>query len=139
MPKRFQLPSLPDHHDGPDLTPLEHRLVEELVANPDGGLVEAAVAAGYSAGGSREAARVSAFRALQRPKVREYLRVAMNDALLADAIDARRVLGDLVREGRSERVRLEACNSVLDRAGITRADKGMQIHTGELIVNIDLK
>ena len=138
MPKRFSLPSRPDQFSGPDLTPLEHRLVEELVAKPEGGLVEAAVAAGYSAGGSRDAARVSAFRALQRPKVREALRIAMNDALLADAIDARRVLGDLVRGGRSERVRLEACNSVLDRAGITRVDKSISVHAGELIVNIDL-
>jgi phage terminase small subunit len=138
---RKQLPT--SSHDLPAIgrepTDLQKHLVEILVAAEDDSgisITQAAVNAGYQ--GGREAARVSATKALQQPHVQEYLQRRLRDVLKVGAVGAAATLVRLSTEAKSEYVRMNAAAAVLDRAGLTKPDQSVQVNAGELIVNIDL-
>ena len=139
MPKLLPLPSssLPLSRREP--TDLQKRLVDIFVAaeHEEGiSVTQAAINAGYR--GGREAARVSATKALQQPHVQKYLQERLQTILGIGAVGATATLVRLSTGAKSEYVRLHAAASVLDRAGITKPDQSVRVNAGELIVNIDL-
>ena len=139
MVKLLPVPSLCQPTSGREPTALQKNLVEVLVAAEaeDGiSLTEAAIRAGYQ--GGREAARVSATKALQTSHVQSYLQQRLQDVLKLGAVGAAQTLIHLSTDARSEYVRLQAASTVLDRAGHAKPERGINVSAGELIVNIDL-
>ena len=132
-------PALPAAESSKELTDKQRALVDIIVTSElEGGisLTEAAVQAGY--GNTRESSRVIATHTLELPQVQQYLRSRLESQLQISAVTAFKVLNDLIQNGRSEHVRQQAANSVLDRAGVTKQNAKPSMQFGELVVNIDL-
>lgn len=130
------------------LTPTQKALIEEAGANltdkqrafvdalflPNTTQTEAAVIAGYAA----KSAHVAASRTLRLPAVQEYLTTCVQDGISVSAVKALSVVGDLQQGAKSDYVRLQAAQDVLDRAGYKPVEKHAHAIRGELVVNIDL-
>ncbi len=103
-------------------------LVERIVV--DGMSVsDAAKAAGY-------ADRTAAYAALKREKVQELLARRTREELGNLAAESLETLRTLSRSARSEKVRLDAANSILDRAGFSAGSASKTLGGISLTINL---
>ena len=130
------------------LTPTQKALIEDAGANltdkqrafvdalflPNTTQTEAAVIAGYAA----KSAHVAASRTLRFPHVQEYLKTCVQEGISVSAVKALGVVHDLQDRAKSDYVKLQAAQDVLDRAGFKPVEKHTHAVRGELTVNIDL-
>ena len=92
----------------------------------------AAIQAGYAA----ESAHVQASRTLRKPHVIAYINAVVADGIQTHSLTALNAVSSLSTSAKSELVRLQAGQDILDRAGHGKQDKGTMV--GELNVHIDL-
>jgi len=118
---------------GTELTDKQRKFVDYLFL-PNVTQTEAAVMAGYAEG----SAHVSASRLLRFPHVQEYLRTCIQQGISASAVKALRVVTDLQDSAKSDYVRLQAAQDILDRSGFKAVEKHAHAIKGEVIVSIDL-
>lgn len=116
------------------LTEKQMALVDTLVTT-GGTLKEAAKAAGYAPG---ESGRVSASRAIKLPHVQQYMMQRVTEELGLAATGAVSTVGRLARGAKSEYVRLQAAQDILDRAGFKPVDRSQVMVAGDIKVSIDL-
>lgn len=96
------------------------------------GLKAACEAAGYSTTHSGR-------EALRRTHVQLEVMRRLGDGLVLGSVEALETIRELVRNGRSEYVRLEAAKDVLNRSGVaSRPSQDSLQGSSQLIVNIDL-
>lgn len=116
------------------LTKRQRMLVEAYVAN-GGNLTKAAQEAGYAEGNS---GRVSAYKAMKTPHVQQYLMQAVAEELGQHAAMAVGTVAALAKTGKSEYVKLQAAQDLLDRAGFKPIDRSQVQVAGDIKVSIDL-
>ena len=80
-----------------------------------GNMRKAAEAAGYEETGTSRF-RVQLHRLKHNPAVRDRIHQITREAFTSDAVEARECLLQLIRNARSEKVRLDAASELLDRA-----------------------
>ena len=115
------------------ITDKQMDFVEQLVTN-GGKLEEAAVNAGYS----KTSARRQAYALLDKPHVMEaYMRTLANE-LKANAGGAAKTITQLASGAKSEYVKLQAAQDLLDRIGMKAPDKVQHSVTGDVNISIDL-
>jgi phage terminase small subunit len=115
-----------------DLTDRQRAFVDNLFT-PGITQEDAAIKAGYSV----RSASVAASRNLRLTKVLEYLDVCVNQGIRGMAIGASMVVKDLSDQAKSDYVKLQAAQDILNRSGHGLDDKAV-VNVGELTVNIDL-
>jgi phage terminase small subunit len=81
-----------------------------------GNISKAAELAGYEDGETSKF-RVQLHRLKHNPAVRDRIHQITREAFTGDAVEARECLLQLIRNARSEKVRLDAARDLLDRAG----------------------
>lgn len=119
-----------------ELNEREALFVVEYVARSGtrGAGAEAALAAGYSSSGNRDAAHSTASRLLRRPAVLRAIKDETGRKLAAAAPRGVAVLENLAEGARSEQVRLAAANSLIDRGYgpvVSRnANTNLNVNTG---------
>ena len=104
-----------------DLTARQLGFVKAYVKLGGMNATQAAIAAGYSGKGDRNGAAVAASRLLQRPVIIQAIREEVERTLRAGVALGASVLEQLAREGKSESVRLQAAQALLDRGGMQLA------------------
>lgn len=109
-------------------------LVDAYVAN-GGHLTKAAKEAGYAEGKS---GRVSAYKAMKTPHVQQYLMQRVAEELGQHAAMAVGTVANLAKQGKSEYVKLQAAQDLLDRAGFKPVDRSQVQVAGDIKVSIDL-
>ncbi|MGE0736067.1 MAG: terminase small subunit [Alphaproteobacteria bacterium] len=97
-----------------DLTDKQYLFVIAFVAN-GGNATAAATTAGYSDASARE----QGWRLVHKPHVLAAVQEAQRKAIRTLGTEAIEVLAGLMRTSHSDRVRLAAADSILDRAGLT--------------------
>lgn len=117
---------------GKQLTPMQQAFVDAFVSN-GGHKEEAAIEAGYS----RETARVQAYELLGKPHVMQAIMARTMNELIMQGPAAAQRLHDLL-SAKSEYVRLQAAQDVLNRIGIKAPDRVDHRVHGDVTVNIDL-
>ena len=127
------LPSFPDDSQERDLTPMQQAFVDEYVSNGGKGKA-AAEAAGFS---PNSAGQQSA-QLLKKPHVIKAVLNATNQQLARMAPGALARIGALSEGAKSEYVKLQANQDVLDRLGFKAPDKVDVQVSGDLSVRIDL-
>ncbi len=121
---------------GAELTPLQRRLVDVLVA--EGGTIgDAGIKAGY-APTNPESARVSASNALRLPHVQMYMFKRVAEDIGIHGFVGLNVLRTLAQSAKSEFVRLEASKDLLDRGGFKAPERQQQSGSLDVKINIDL-
>ena len=95
---------------------------------------EAAVLAGYA----EASAHVTASRLLRFPNIMEYIDACVKHGSKLQAIKAQIVVGDLLDSTKSDYVKLQAAQDILDRAGHKPVEKKAHAVVGQLNVSIDL-
>ena len=115
------------------LTPKQKHFVDNLFT-PGTTHVKAAIDAGYA----ERSAHVAASRTLRLPHVQEYINACVQEAIQTPSIRAMSQVAQLSTSAKSEYVRLQAGQDILDRAGHKAIDKSMVAVRGEVNVNIDL-
>jgi phage terminase small subunit len=93
----------------------------------------AAVKAGYA----ESSAHVQASRTLRLPHVQAYINAVVAEGIQTYSIRALAQISDLSANAKSEFVKLQAGQDILDRAG-HKPDQGSSVSVGELNVHIDL-
>lgn len=116
------------------LTKRQRDLVEAYVAN-GGNLTKASVEAGYAEGNS---GRVSAQKAMKTPHVQNYLMQTIAEQFGRHAAMAVGTVASLAKDGKSEYVKLQAAQDLLDRAGFKPIDRSQVQVAGDIRVSIDL-
>jgi hypothetical protein len=116
------------------LTQKQTALVDTLVAKGCS-IKQASAEAGYAEG---ESGRVSAMKALKQPHVQQYMMSQVSNAIGINATIATAKIMKLANGAKSEYVQLEASKDIKDRAGYKATEKHMQMHAGDIKVNIDL-
>ena len=109
-------------------------LCEEYVAN-GGNLTKAAEAAGYAQGNS---GRTTAWKAMKLPHVQQYMMQVTGEVFAKHAAMAVHTVAGLAKEGKSEYVKLQAAQDLLDRAGFKPIDRSQVQVAGDIRVSIDL-
>lgn len=115
------------------LTPKQRRFADNLFL-PATNQEQAAVLAGYAEG----SAHVAASRNMRVPAIVAYINACVAQGFQANAIKAAQVVKDISDTAKSEKVRLEASQDILNRAGHNPVEKHAHAVKGELLVNIDL-
>jgi len=115
------------------LTSLQKQFVDNLFT-PGTTHVQAAIDAGYA----ERSAHVAASRTLRLAHVQEYINACVAEAVQTHSIRALTQVAQLSTSAKSEYVRLQAGQDILDRAGHKAIDKSMVAVRGEVNVNIDL-
>jgi Phage terminase, small subunit len=118
---------------GSELTERQRKFVANLF-QPGMSHKDCAIHAGYA----EKSAHVEASRLLRNARVLEYIDVCMQHSLKADAVKARRVIADLSDTAKSDYVKLQSAQDIMDRAGYKPVEKHAHAVRGELTVNIDL-
>jgi len=108
------------------LTAKQSAFVWHFVYTHPGHKTKAAAAAGYPEG---NAAKSLGWRLTNNPKVLDAIREESQRALDASVALGRHVIEDLASNARSESVRLQAAQALLDRGGMTLAHKVEHQHT----------
>ena len=116
------------------LTEKQTALVDTLVTTGCT-LRQAAEAAGYAKG---ESGRVSASRTLRLPHVQQYMMQRVSEELGMAATGAVSTVSRLAGTAKSEYVRLQAAQDILDRAGFKPIDRSQVQVAGDIKVSIDL-
>lgn len=116
------------------LTDKQRALVDTIVATGCN-MREAGEAAGYAKG---EGARVSAIRTLKLPHVQQYMMQRIGEQLGVNAMGAVSTVNKLARGAKSEYVKLQAAQDILDRAGFKPIDRSQVQVAGDIRVAIDL-
>ena len=116
------------------LTKRQRGLVEAYVAN-GGNLSRAAEEAGYAPGNS---GRVTAQKAMKLPHVQQYMMQQVAEAFSQHAAGAVSTVAQLAKNGKSEYVKLQAAQDLLDRAGFKPIDRSQIQVAGDIKVSIDL-
>lgn len=120
-------------NEGEKLTKMQQAFVDALVSN--GGHPEnAALEAGYSA----KTARVQAYELLGKSHVMNAFQLRLALELSVKAPEAMQTLTSLMTSSRSEYVRLQAAQDVLDRIGMRASEKVDHRVGGDVRVSIDL-
>ena len=115
------------------ITDQQMKFVEKLVTN-GGQLEQAAIDAGYS----KHSARRQAYALLDKSHVMEaYMRTLANE-LKASAGGAAKTITSLATGARSEYVKLQAAQDLLDRIGMKAPDKVQHSVSGDVNISIDL-
>jgi phage terminase small subunit len=99
------------------MRPKHKTFADEWLVDQDG--QKAAVRAGYSP----KYARMTAYKILQRPEVKAYIKKKLDDLVMGKD-EALQLLGVTAREANSETVRLRALEKVIDVHGL--ADKPLE-------------
>ena len=116
------------------LTKKQMALVEAYVAN-GGNLTKAAQEAGYAEGNS---GRVTAWKTMKVPHVQQYMMQVTADAFSKHAAMAVHTVAGLAKDGKSEYVKLQAAQDLLDRAGFKPIDRSQVQMAGDIRISIDL-
>ncbi len=115
-----------------ELTPMQAAFVDAFVSN-GGHKTEAAIEAGYS----KDTARSQAYELLAKPHVIQAIMArTMNELVMQSPVAVQR-LHDLL-SAKSEYVRLQAAQDVLNRVGLKAPDRVDHRVHGNVTVNIDL-
>ncbi len=115
-----------------ELTPMQAAFVDAFVSN-GGHKTEAAIEAGYS----KDTARSQAYELLAKPHVIQAIMArTMNELVMQSPVAVQR-LHDLL-SAKSEYVRLQAAQDVLNRVGLKAPDRVDHRVHGDVTVNIDL-
>ncbi len=123
---------MPASNESKQLTTMQQAFVDAFVSN-GGHKEQAALDAGYS----RETARVQAYELLSKPHVMQAIvSRTMNELIMQSPVAVQR-LHDLM-DAKSEYVRLQAAQDVLNRVGIKAPDRVDHRVHGDVTVNIDL-
>lgn len=106
-----------------ELSPLKQAFVREHVRLGGTNATQAAIAAGYSAGGKTKGAgaAVTAHRLLRDPRILAAIRAEVERTLRAGVALGANVLVDLATKAQSEDVRFKAAQALLDRGGMQLA------------------
>lgn len=96
-----------------NLTPKQQKFVVEYI-NRGGNRVTAAAAAGYSPNGIHQATS----RLLSQENIKSAIKAEAEIHLQTHVAPASKVLVDLMLNGKSERIKLQAATEVLDRGGL---------------------
>lgn len=129
----LSIPALAATPNADKLTPKQKAFCEALIKN-NGDIREAALSAGYSKSNPTQ----SAYAALQVPHVMAYMQSLVAIRLMTKTTGASSTLIDLATGAKSEYVRLQAAQDLLDRVGMKAPEKVDHRVTGELSVSIDL-
>lgn len=124
------VPSTPTYAQ---LTTKQKAFVDSLFSN-GGDKEQAALDAGYSA----KTARIQAYEILQRPNVAQAILERTAIELVSHAPTALGSLTSLAASAKSEYVRLQASQDVLDRIGMRAPEKHDHRVAGDIKVQIDL-
>jgi phage terminase small subunit len=116
------------------LTDKQEAFVRYLVSGTCKGPKEAAERAGYKGMYVSQ----TSWQLMQNEKVKAFLAIATRARLLEGAAQAANTVIDLSAGAKSEHVRLQASQDVLDRVGYREPDKKQMHHTGGVSINIDL-
>lgn len=118
------------------MSPQQKAFVDNLLrlGNKRGAPTQAAKEAGYA----EASARVAASRNLSNPKIQEYLHIKVMDAMGGMVPAALGAINKIITSGKSELVKLQAAQDVLDRAGYKPVEKKAVMAQGEIHVTIDL-
>jgi len=103
------------------LTPKQQAFVKAHVRMGGLNATQAAIAAGYSGKNKRVGAAVTASRLLDKPHILDALRKETERGLRAGVAIGASVLESLARTAKSESVRLQAAQALLDRGGLQLA------------------
>jgi len=115
------------------LTKMQQSFVTAFVSNSDNP-EQAAIEAGYS----EATARVQAYELLRKPHVMQAVLTEAGMKLHQQVPSAVQTLTNLMNTARSERIRMEASQDVLDRTGFKAAERVDHRHSGGVSVEIDL-
>jgi phage terminase small subunit len=118
---------------GKDLTDMQWNFVKALASgshDPE----EAAIEAGYS---EHSAAR-QAYELLAKDHVKAAYVTLLGNRMMSMGASATDQLAKLLENARSERVRMEVAQDVLDRLGLRASEKIDHRVSGEVSVSIDL-
>lgn len=115
------------------LTKMQEAFVEELLIN-GGNLEQAAINAGYAKGSAQR----QAYALMNIPHVIEAYQIGLAQRLAASASGAVSTITDLSRNSRSDYVKLQASQDILDRIGMRAPDKVDHRVAGQVSVSIDL-
>lgn len=118
---------------GSKLTAKQRALVDNLFI-PGTTQEEAAIQAGYAA----NSAHVTASRTLRLEHVMDYLDVCITHGNKLQAIKAQQVIESLLDTAKSDYVKLQAAQDVMDRAGHKSLEKQGISVMGDLNVQINL-
>ena len=129
----LSIPALAATPNASKLTPKQKAFCEALVKN-NGDIREAALSAGYSKSNPTQ----SAYSALQVSHVMAYMQSLVAILLMTKTTGASSTLVDLATGAKSEYVRLQAAQDLLDRVGMKAPDRVQHSVTGELSVSIAL-
>ena len=116
------------------VTKRQRAFVEAYVAN-GGNRTKAAEEAGYGPGNS---GRVTAQKTMKLPHVQQYLMQQVAEAFSQHAASAVSTVAQLAKNGKSEYVKLQAAQDLLDRAGFKPIDRRQVQVAGDIKVSIDL-
>ena len=116
------------------LTKRQEALVDEYIAN-GGNVTQAAKVAGYAEGHS---GYVTAWKTMKLPHVQQFMMGKVAEAFSNHAAMAVHTVAGLAREGKSEYVKLQAAQDLLDRAGFKPIDRSQVQVAGDIRVTIDL-
>jgi hypothetical protein len=103
------------------LTPKQTRFVRAYIATGGNNATQAAIAAGYSPAGKGAGAAVAAHRMLRMPHILEAIKEETERRLRAGVALAASVLEELAKNGKSESVRFQAAQALMDRGGMQLA------------------
>lgn len=118
---------------GRELTDMQWKFVKALTSgecDPD----QAAIDAGYS----KHTAGQQAYELLQKDHIRTAYTTLMSHKLMKMGGEASNQLATLLTNARSERVRMEIAQDILDRLGLRAPEKHDHRVSGEVSVSIDL-
>lgn len=121
---------MPNVREANTLTDKQAAFVSAYIA-ANGNGAEAARQAGYPA----ESAAAMAHKNLKLPKVLEEIQRHVGQALALSTVKAANRIGDLVDNSRSDFVKLQAAQDILDRTGFKQQEQQV---SGEVHVHIDL-
>lgn len=114
------------------LTPKQKGLIDNLLI-PGTTQEQAAIQAGYA----QASAGVQATRTLRLPHVQTYINAVVNEGIQVHSINALASVAQLSTGAKSEYVKLQAGQDLLDRAG-HKPEERSPVNVGALVMNIDL-
>ncbi len=112
-----------------ELTPLRLAIIDHVVATGDGNSATAR---------ALNCNRTSVINAMHDPYVQEVLQQKVGERLTRASAIASNTLINLSRSGKSEYVKLQASDSILDRTGYKPPDRSIHAVQGDVTISINL-
>jgi|3_EtaG_2_1085321.scaffolds.fasta_scaffold17244_1 hypothetical protein len=111
------------------LTPLRKKIIDHYITTGDGPTATA---------NALNCNRVSVSQALADPYVQEIIQKEIGEKLSLAGVVASNSLVQLAKSGRSEYVKLQASDSILDRIGFKPPERKQHSVQGDIKISIDL-